>query len=56
MKKIIILDFNSGTVHIHNYDSNLYPEAEDYVLELGYQLGNIDYMVSADEELEITYH
>ncbi len=56
MKKIIVLDFNSGTVHIHNYDSNLYQEAEDYVLELGYKLGNVEYMVSVDEELEITYH
>lgn len=56
MKKIIILDFNSGTVHIHNYDSNLYQEAEDYVIYLGYKLGNVEYMVSADEELEITYN
>ncbi len=56
MKKIIILDFNSGTVHIHNYDTSLYPEAEDYVLELGYQLGNIEYMVSVDEEIDILYH
>ena len=56
MKKIIVLDFNSGTVHIHNYDSSSHQEAEDYVIDLGYKLGNVEYMVSADEELEITYH
>lgn len=31
MKKIIILDFTTGDVHIFNYDSNIYEDFSDFI-------------------------
>ena len=32
MKKIIILDFESGEVHVFNYDSNIFEDFSDFVI------------------------
>lgn len=57
MKTIIILDFTTGEVHIHEYPDNKANElktAEDLCYELGYDTSNCQYMCT--DKLKLTIH
>ena len=52
--KIIILDFLTGELHIHEYDKFFYDDAEDFLNDNGYSVSNCQYMVI--EKLKLTIH
>ena len=62
MQKIIILDFSTGEVHVFNYDSRVFKDGEDFISQAeenhGIKLREKDcqWMISPEEELEITFH
>lgn len=55
MKKLIILDFGTGEVHIYPYDENIWESPEDFTDEDGYMIidSNCQYMVVKDLKLQI---
>lgn len=63
MKKIIILDFNSGKVHIYRYPAKkgkgitkFYKTPEEYLQEnTDHQISNCDWMVCEDD-MKINIH
>ena len=58
MKKIIILDFFTGEVHVYTYDENIWGDAVDFMEseEINLNSNNCQWLVTADTELTITIH
>ncbi len=59
MKKIIILDFESGEVHVFNYDSNIFEDFSDFVIvineehDLNLREKNCQWMIVDDLNIQI---
>lgn len=52
MKKIIILDFETGEVHIYNY-SDKEDSDEDFLRSIGHSPSNCQWMIVPDLKLQI---
>jgi hypothetical protein len=52
--KIVILDFSTAEVHIHDYNELYYENIEDFLIEKGYKEGDCHYMIV--KELKLTIH
>lgn len=52
MEKLIVLDYCTSTVHVHNIDRNE-PVTEEYLESLGYSSGDCNWMAG---DIEFTYH
>lgn len=44
-KKIIILDYSSGEVYIKNYDDGEYLDAEDFLINEGFDPEDCNWMI-----------
>jgi len=53
MKKIIILDFESGKVLIKSYDSLFWENDEDFLIDLGLRPKNCEWMIVDELKLKI---
>jgi len=53
MKKIIILDFSDGQVLITNFDTEVWRDPEGYVVYLGCDVNNSQWMVVDDLNIKI---
>jgi hypothetical protein len=60
MKKIIILDFSTGEVHIFPYDENIWEDGEDFIVDenengsIALSLSNCQWMIV--DNLNIAIH
>jgi hypothetical protein len=51
--KIIILDYSDNIVYINNISEDYQGNEKDYLIEHGFELGNIKYMIVKTLKLEI---
>lgn len=52
MKKLIVLDFTSGEVHVYSFRENK-KESEEILMENDHQVSNCEWMVTEDINLII---
>lgn len=53
-KKLIVLDFVTGSVDVYNFDENIYDQVEDYFIENEIDFTNVEYMLL--DKLNIKIH
>jgi len=51
--KIIILDFATAEVHIYDYDTNVWEDAEEFLEELKFSSNECQWMIVEKLKLEI---
>jgi hypothetical protein len=51
MEKLVILDYSTNTVHIHNIDTDL-EISDEYVDSIGYNISNCYYIAGDIEIIE----
>lgn len=53
-KKLIVLDFVTGSVDVYDFDENIYDQVEDYFIENEIDFTNVEYMLL--DKLNIKIH
>ena len=46
MKYLFILDFEDGKVYRYRIDGKIYEDFEDFIVEMGHSLSNVDWMTT----------
>jgi hypothetical protein len=46
MKYLFILDFEDGKVYRYNIEGKIYEDFEDFIVEAGHSLSNVDWMTT----------
>ena len=51
MKYLFILDFENGKVYRYRIDGKIYEDVEDFIVEMGHSLSNVDWMTTNNGKL-----
>jgi hypothetical protein len=51
MKYLFILDFEDSKVYRYKIDGKLYGDLEDFIIEMGHSLSNVDWMTTNNGKL-----
>ena len=51
MKYLFILDFEDGKVYRYNIEGKIYEDFEDFIVEAGHSLSNVDWMPTNNGKL-----
>ncbi len=51
MKYLFILDFEDGKVYRYRIDGKIYEDFEDFIIEMGHSLSNVDWMTTNNGKL-----
>ena len=51
MKYLFILDFEDSKVYRYKIDGKIYEDFEDFIVEMGHSLSNVDWMTTNNGKL-----